>query len=56
MPRDPDDEFDRLETDVYDEDDQPVEKRQLSEVDALRLMPLSDGGTREQIVDDVEDE
>ena len=53
MPGDKDDaEFERLETDVYDEDDQPFEEHETSEVDALLLAPMSDESTRELIVDD----
>jgi hypothetical protein len=52
MPRDKDDEFDRIEAIEYDEDDLPHEEHHTSETDALLLTPLSDEATRELIVDE----
>jgi hypothetical protein len=55
MPGEKDDEFDRLETVRYDEDDLPHEEHHTSEVDALELTPLSDKSARELIEDDETD-
>lgn len=52
MPREKDDEFDRLEAIEYDEADLPHEEHHTSEVDALLLTPLSDETARELIVDE----
>jgi hypothetical protein len=58
MPGEKDDneEFDRLETVEYDEDDLPHEQHHTSEVDALLLTPLSDEATRELIEDEEQTE
>jgi hypothetical protein len=52
MPRDDDDEFEALETDVYDADDQPEGESHTTEADALRLAPLSDQSARDLIIDE----
>ena len=51
-PTDDNAEFDRLETDIYDEDDAAAKEATVSEVDALELAPLSDQTTRDLIVDE----